>query len=64
MDYELTDKIRSSVVWTSEGLNRNFLFKKSAGKLFARATFSQLNSQNHVRKMNPLEVILGFWNDL
>ena len=33
MDYELTDKIRSSVVWTSEDLNENLLAKKTEGKL-------------------------------
>ena len=48
MDYELTDKIRSSSVWTSEDLHGNVLFKKSAKKLSVNSFFpGKLSGSSH-----------------
>ena len=54
MDYELIDKITSSLVLTSEDLHDNFLAKKTAQK-FLLHLFFYINCQNMVIKNGLLQ---------
>ena len=50
MDYDLTDRIKSSVAFISEDLNENFLAKKTAQTIPFRTIFFRLNCPNLINE--------------